>query len=140
MAAINTNEAFGGYLTVRAIRKWIERVRVTKFSRDRVAKYNQVKNEIYMRACFRELKAKYKREKSLCVQLSNLAKKFDNQGLQSAFQMIHNFKLSKDHVHKTKKIVSAKEFGSILQKIYTRKLTHYMSDLRSKCLRENKKA
>lgn len=34
-----------------------------------------------MRACFRELKAKYKREKSLCIQLSNLSKKFDNQGL-----------------------------------------------------------
>ena len=49
MAAVNTNEAFGGYLTVRAIRKWIERVRVTKFSRDRVAKYNQLKNEIYTR-------------------------------------------------------------------------------------------
>jgi hypothetical protein len=67
-----------------------------------------------MRACFRELKAKYKREKSLCVQLSNLSKKFDNQGLQSAFQMIQNFKLSKDHVYKTKKSVSAKEFGSII--------------------------
>lgn len=40
MAAINTNEAFGGYLTVRAIRKWIERVRVTKFARDRVEKFN----------------------------------------------------------------------------------------------------
>jgi hypothetical protein len=43
MAAINTNEAFGGYLTVRAIRKWIERVRVTKFARDRIAKFNQLK-------------------------------------------------------------------------------------------------
>lgn len=54
--------------------------------------------------------------------------------------MIHNFKLSKDHVYKTKKTVSAKEFGSILYKMYLRKLTNYMSDLRSKCLRENKKA
>lgn len=36
----NTLDAFGGYLQIRAVRKWIERVRTTQFARDRVAKYH----------------------------------------------------------------------------------------------------
>lgn len=39
IAATKTLEAFGGYLQVRAVRKWIERVRTTKFARDRMAKF-----------------------------------------------------------------------------------------------------
>jgi hypothetical protein len=39
-----TLESFGGYLQIRALRKWIERVRATQFARDRVAKFHMLKH------------------------------------------------------------------------------------------------
>lgn len=92
----STLESFGGYLQVRALRKWIERVRTTQFCRDRIAKYQMIRSNVYKRAVFNAFKGKYTREKALVLKLANMAKKFDNAGKQSAFQMIQNFKFAKD--------------------------------------------
>ena len=91
----NTLDAFGGYQQVRALRKWIERVRTTQFARDRIAKYKVIKDKIYRRACFREMCSKYRVFKAFYLKLSNMSKKYDNAGLQSGFQAIQIFKLSK---------------------------------------------
>jgi hypothetical protein len=68
-------------MQVRALKKWIERVRSTKFARDRVFKYNQIRDRIYKVACFREMQSKYRGKKAFSLKLSNMAAKFDNKNI-----------------------------------------------------------
>lgn len=119
----STLESFSGYQQVRAIRKWIERVRATKFARDRIAKYNEIRSRLYKQAVFGALQSKYQRAKALCLRLANMAEKFDNLSKQSAFQMIQNFKLAKDRNFNQRKKVAATDAFSLLHKLYLNRMT-----------------
>lgn len=67
--------------------------------------------------------------------LANMAKKYDSTGLQSAFQMIQNFKAAKDLVYSQRKKVGAADAFSILHKLYISRMTRYMSEMRVKAYR-----
>jgi hypothetical protein len=62
-----------------------------------------------------------------------MAAKFDNAGKQSAFQMIQNFKLAKDGTYGMRKQVAFASLSSSLKKVLTRKMTEYLSHLRTRC-------
>jgi hypothetical protein len=88
---------------------------------------------LYKKAVFNAFKAKFSREKRLVLMLANMARKFDNTGKQSAFQMILNFKLSKDRNFAQRKKVGTMDAQSILHKLYINRMTKYLSELRVKC-------
>ena len=54
-------------------------------------KMQQRRALIYKRAIYNTLMLKHHREKQLTLRLSNMARKFDNKNLESAFRMIKNF-------------------------------------------------
>ena len=95
----------------------------------------QLKRElIYKRGVYRELMLKHHRDKALILRLSNAAKKFDNRHLQSAFQMIRNFWISKENLHGKDKEMSAKNLKNVLLKIYLRKMLQHYTHLRGQIL------
>ena len=95
VATKNLLEAQSSYACMRAVKKWRGRAESTKFARGCYIRFLALKAKIYKRACFRSLMNKYQRHKSLVLRLSNTAKKYDNRGLMSAFQMIKNFDAAK---------------------------------------------
>lgn len=77
---------------------------------------------MYKKSVFRELMLKHHRDKALVLRLSNAAKKFDSRNLQSAFQMIRNYWISKENTHNSEKHISARNFRDVLNKVYLRKM------------------
>ena len=73
------------YACMRAVKKWRGRAESTKFARGCYTRFLALKAKIYKRACLRALMSKYQREKALVLRLSNVATKFNNRGLISAF-------------------------------------------------------
>ena len=103
----NLLQGQSSYACMRAVKKWRGRAESTKFARGCYERFLAIKAKIYKRACFRHLMLKYQREKALVLHLSNVAKKFDNRGLMSAFQMIRNFDRAKRDAFMNEKCISA---------------------------------
>ena len=129
-------ENFGSYLIKRAIKKWKQRKDFTHFARDRFLKMKVFNQNLMKRACFMALKTKYQREKGWCVFLGNFANKIDHRAKRSAFQMIENFQLRKKYAYEESKVASTRDFASILNQLYKKKMTQYLSHLRNVSLRE----
>ena len=115
---------------MRAVKKWRGRAESTKFARGCYQRFMSIKAKIYKRACFRHLMLKYQREKALVLRLSNVAKKFDNRGIMSAFQMIKNFERAKRDAMANEKAIGSQKLGDVLHEIYMRKLHLYYMHLR----------
>ena len=81
----NLIEGLSSYACMRAVKKWRARAESTKFVRGCYVRFLARKAKIYKRACFRSLMNKYMKSKSIVLHLSNVARKYDNKGLQSAF-------------------------------------------------------
>ena len=73
---------------------------------------------------------KHHRDKALVLRLANAARSYDNRSLQSAFQMIRNFVISKNGAHGGSKALAARNLKDALRKVYLRKMLHYYSHLR----------
>ena len=84
-------EAQGAYAIKRQIKKWRARTEATVAARAAFEKMQQRRALIYKRAIYNTLMLKHHREKQLTLRLSNMARKFDNKNLESAFRMIKNF-------------------------------------------------
>ena len=67
-----------------------------------------------------------------------VARKFDNKGLLSAFQMIQNFVRSKKDVHRHEKGLSTKNMNSVLTRLYRKRLLDYMTHFRMVALNTKK--
>jgi len=89
---------------------------------------------LYLKACFREMQLKHHRYKSLSLKLSNMTATFHNRNLQSAFQMINNFAISKANVADNRKKLSSGNMGECLRKIWRRKLLQHYTHLRRQVL------
>ena len=73
---------------------------------------------------------KHHRDKALVLKLSNMARSYDNKGLQSAFQMIKNYSTAKRDKHGQSKGLSTNNLANALLKVYRRKLLSHYSHLR----------
>ena len=123
-------EAQSSYAVKRLIKRWRARTETTVAARGAYIKFQQKRDLLYKRACYRELMLKHHRDKALVLRLSNAARKYDNRNLQSAFQMIKNFVASKDGAHAGAKELATRNLRDTLHKVYLRKMLQYHSHLR----------
>lgn len=126
----NLLEAQSSYAVKRLIKKWRARTELTIQCRGAYATFQQKRELLYKKACYRELMCKHQRDKALVLKLSNMARGFDNRNLQSAFQMIKNYWTAKSNVHAHQKNLSSRNIGDCLTKVWRRKLLQHYTHMR----------
>lgn len=115
--------------------KWRSRTEATIKARGALAKFEFKKELIYKRAIYREFMLKHHREKALILRLSNVARKFDNRGIEAGFEAIKNYVLAKNDLFAKKKKVASSQLSSIFFKFYRRRLNTYMSHYRNQVMK-----
>jgi hypothetical protein len=122
------------------LKKWFERKQLTIKVRGHFNQFEAWKARYYKQACFNQLKVTQNNSKAFCTRLSELAKKYDNRNLLSAFYTIKNFRTSKDNAYSRQKKQASTGLINVLQELYLRKMAANMSDLRVQIIKQKRRS